>query len=79
MEKTNKPEDFESSLKQKYYNLGQICIFQHMQMSGIVKDWQDYAKRFAPIYELFIEGSIEYAELDTEEIRERVKAVTKGI
>ena len=69
--------DFEASLKQKYYNLAQICLFQYMQLCGEVKDWADYSQRIAPCFEMLANGVMEFREKEIEDLRAEVKKVTK--
>ena len=67
------------ALKQQYYNIAQVCLYQYMLMIKEVKDWNDYSARIAPCFALLADGAIEYNDLDIEGLREQVKSLTKQV
>lgn len=66
-------------LDQKDYNLAQIHLARYMIRKKIIKNFKEYAERFAPVFEMLADGSIEYAEPDWDKIRSEVNHLTKKV
>lgn len=69
----------EEELNQIDYNMAQIHLARYMIRKKIIKTFEEYTERFAPVLELLADGSIEYAEPDWDKIRTEVKTLTKHI
>lgn len=66
-------------LEQIDYNLSQVYLIQYMMRKGIIKTFEEYATKFAAVFEMLANGSIEYAEPDWDKIRSEVKTLTKQV
>lgn len=65
-------EQKQTDLDQWDYNLAQVYIVRRMIRRGIIKTYEEYAMRFAPIYEMLANGAIEASPVDWNEVHQKV-------
>lgn len=78
MEKPNETEE-ERAEAQKFYNYAQIFLIKYMLHKGIVASAEEYADKFAEIFDMLASGALQTRrKVDWNGVRKKMDAIRSG-